>query len=202
MSHDYVALLARQQGITLRNFQNESQAIEWVTTAPAGGSPSAIGPDPGRGPGAARSHRRQPRRRLTRPYSGVIPASFISFDHFAWSARMKRANSGVCPRCRLRGRAFLAHRALASSGSRLRILRDGRPGVAAARSRPTSPPLRSRADPIGHGRQSGQGSERFEPVRASPQSPSARVGIPSAPARKHKVHVAGERSVTACPVPL
>jgi hypothetical protein len=31
MSHDYVALLARQQGITLRNFQNESQAIEWVS---------------------------------------------------------------------------------------------------------------------------------------------------------------------------
>ena len=30
MSHDYVALLARQQGITLRNFQNESQAVEWV----------------------------------------------------------------------------------------------------------------------------------------------------------------------------
>jgi hypothetical protein len=30
MSHDYVALLARQQGITLRNFQNEQQAIEWV----------------------------------------------------------------------------------------------------------------------------------------------------------------------------
>src|SRR5438876_6526857 len=30
MSHDYVALLARQQGITLRNFHNESQAIEWV----------------------------------------------------------------------------------------------------------------------------------------------------------------------------
>src|SRR2546427_3598075 len=30
MSHDYVALLARQQGITLRNFQNESQAIECV----------------------------------------------------------------------------------------------------------------------------------------------------------------------------
>jgi hypothetical protein len=30
MSHDYVALLARQQGITLRNFQNESQALEWV----------------------------------------------------------------------------------------------------------------------------------------------------------------------------
>ena len=30
MSHDYVALLARQQGITLRNFQNEPQAIEWV----------------------------------------------------------------------------------------------------------------------------------------------------------------------------
>jgi hypothetical protein len=30
LSHDYAALLARQQGITLRNFQNESQAIEWV----------------------------------------------------------------------------------------------------------------------------------------------------------------------------
>jgi len=30
MSHDYVVLLARQQGITLRNFQNEQQAIEWV----------------------------------------------------------------------------------------------------------------------------------------------------------------------------
>ena len=31
MSHDYVALLARQQGITLRNFQNESQAVAWVS---------------------------------------------------------------------------------------------------------------------------------------------------------------------------
>ncbi len=31
MSHDYVALLARQQGITLRNFHNESQAIEWLS---------------------------------------------------------------------------------------------------------------------------------------------------------------------------
>jgi hypothetical protein len=30
MSHDYVALLARQQGIRLRNFQNESEAVEWV----------------------------------------------------------------------------------------------------------------------------------------------------------------------------
>lgn len=30
MSHDYVVLLARQQGITLRNFQNEAQAVEWV----------------------------------------------------------------------------------------------------------------------------------------------------------------------------
>jgi len=30
MSHDYVALLAGQQGITLRNFHNESQAVEWV----------------------------------------------------------------------------------------------------------------------------------------------------------------------------
>ena len=30
MSHDYVALLARQQGICLRNFKNESEAVEWV----------------------------------------------------------------------------------------------------------------------------------------------------------------------------
>ena len=30
MSHDYVVLLARQQGITLRNFKSESEAIEWV----------------------------------------------------------------------------------------------------------------------------------------------------------------------------
>src|SRR5438445_10644862 len=31
MSHDYVVLLARQQGITLRNFKNESEAVAWVT---------------------------------------------------------------------------------------------------------------------------------------------------------------------------
>jgi len=30
MSHDYVALLARQQGISLRNFQKEAEAVEWV----------------------------------------------------------------------------------------------------------------------------------------------------------------------------
>jgi len=30
MSHDYVALLARQQGITLRNFKNESEAVTWL----------------------------------------------------------------------------------------------------------------------------------------------------------------------------
>jgi hypothetical protein len=30
LSHDYVALLARQQGISLRNFQNEWEAVEWV----------------------------------------------------------------------------------------------------------------------------------------------------------------------------
>jgi len=30
MSHDYVALLARQQGISLRSFQKEAEAIEWV----------------------------------------------------------------------------------------------------------------------------------------------------------------------------
>jgi translation initiation factor 2 beta subunit (eIF-2beta)/eIF-5 len=30
LSHDYAALLARQQGITLRNFQNEWEAVQWV----------------------------------------------------------------------------------------------------------------------------------------------------------------------------
>ena len=30
LSHDYVALLARQQGISLRNFQKEAEAVEWV----------------------------------------------------------------------------------------------------------------------------------------------------------------------------
>lgn len=30
MSHDYVALLAHQQGITLRNFKNESEAVDWL----------------------------------------------------------------------------------------------------------------------------------------------------------------------------
>src|SRR3989442_13488487 len=62
--------------------------------APAGGSPSSIGTDHGHAPGAAPEPAPQtPDGRLARPYSGVIPASFISFDHFAWSSRMKRANS-------------------------------------------------------------------------------------------------------------
>src|SRR5207247_4753045 len=67
--------------------------------APAGGAPSSIGTNRGRAPGAAPEPAPQaPGGRLTRPYSGVIPASFISLDHFAWSARMKRANSsGVLP---------------------------------------------------------------------------------------------------------
>jgi len=30
MSHDYVSLLGRQQGITLRSFQTEAQAVEWL----------------------------------------------------------------------------------------------------------------------------------------------------------------------------
>jgi hypothetical protein len=30
MSHDYVSLLGRQQGITLRSFQTEVEAIEWL----------------------------------------------------------------------------------------------------------------------------------------------------------------------------
>jgi len=30
MSHDYVSLLGRQQGISLRSFQMEAQAVEWL----------------------------------------------------------------------------------------------------------------------------------------------------------------------------
>jgi hypothetical protein len=30
MSHDYVSLLGRQQGICLRSFQNEAAAVEWL----------------------------------------------------------------------------------------------------------------------------------------------------------------------------
>jgi len=30
MSHDYVSLLGRQQGISLRSFQTEAQAVEWL----------------------------------------------------------------------------------------------------------------------------------------------------------------------------
>jgi hypothetical protein len=30
MSHDYVSLLGRQQGICLRNFQREAEAVEWL----------------------------------------------------------------------------------------------------------------------------------------------------------------------------
>src|SRR5712691_4896910 len=29
MSHDYVSLLGRQQGISLRSFQGEAEAVEW-----------------------------------------------------------------------------------------------------------------------------------------------------------------------------
>jgi hypothetical protein len=30
MSHDYVSLLGRQQGISLRSFQREAEAVEWL----------------------------------------------------------------------------------------------------------------------------------------------------------------------------
>src|SRR3989442_190346 len=65
----------------------------------AGGAPSSIGTNRGRAPGAAPEPAPQiPAGRLNRHQSGVIPASFISLDHFAWSSRMKRANSsGVLP---------------------------------------------------------------------------------------------------------
>ena len=60
MSHDYVALLARQQGITLRNFQNESQAIEWLRDRRAPGDRR----DPSeQGSGAAEERRRSQRRK-------------------------------------------------------------------------------------------------------------------------------------------
>jgi hypothetical protein len=32
MSHDYVSLLGRQQGINLRSFQTEAGAVEWLKT--------------------------------------------------------------------------------------------------------------------------------------------------------------------------
>ena len=69
MSHDYVALLARQQGITLRNFQNESQAVAWVTDRRQPGdrrhrSEQTMDATPER----RQSHRRNPPDgRLTRP---------------------------------------------------------------------------------------------------------------------------------------
>src|SRR2546429_2900208 len=67
--------------------------------ARAGRSPSSIGTVHGSGPGAAPEPAPQaPDGRLDQLQSGVIPASFISLDHFAWSLRMKRANSsGVLP---------------------------------------------------------------------------------------------------------
>ena len=32
MSHDYVSLLGRQQGINLRSFKTEAEAVEWLKT--------------------------------------------------------------------------------------------------------------------------------------------------------------------------
>jgi hypothetical protein len=67
LSHDYVALLARQQGITLRNFQNEAQAIEWVRDRRGPGDRR----DPSQGAVEAPLERRQGQRR--KPPAGGIP---------------------------------------------------------------------------------------------------------------------------------
>jgi hypothetical protein len=32
MSHDYVSLLGRQQGVNLRSFHTEGKAVEWLTS--------------------------------------------------------------------------------------------------------------------------------------------------------------------------
>ncbi len=61
MSHDYVALLARQQGITLRNFQSEQQAIEWVRDRRRPGDRR----NQSEGTLGAASERRQSQRRQT-----------------------------------------------------------------------------------------------------------------------------------------
>src|SRR5258708_32095363 len=111
--------------------------------APSGGSPSSIGADHGHVTGAAPEPAPQtPHGRLTRPYSGVIPASFISLDHFAWSPRMKRANSsgvlpaGSAPRTRIFSRtSLIASTRFASAESFATVSF----GVAARASRPNQP---------------------------------------------------------------
>src|SRR5882724_9273577 len=79
--------------------------------APAGGSPRSVGSYLGRGIGAAPEPAPQaPGGRLTRPYSGVIPASFISLDHFAWSPRTKLELPGSVARgLGAEAEHFLAH---------------------------------------------------------------------------------------------
>ena len=91
-------------------------------------------------------------RRAGLSYSGLIPSSFISFAHFAWSSRMKAANSsGLSPEgsAAEREQAFLhlrqrEHRV----GIRARLLHDRPRRRRPARGGRTSPAPRSRASPI------------------------------------------------------
>src|SRR5260221_8680708 len=111
--------------------------------AQPGGSPSSIGTNHGRAIGAAPEPAPQaPGGRLTRPYSGVIPASFISLDHFAWSPRTKLANSsgvlpaGSAPRPSIFSRtSLIASTRFASAESFATVAF----GVAAGASRPNQP---------------------------------------------------------------
>src|SRR5882672_7812746 len=111
--------------------------------APAGGSPPTIGTNQERATGAAPEPPPQtPDGRLTRHYSGIIPASFISLDHFAWSSRMKRANSsgvlaaGSAPRPIIFSRtSLIASTRFASTESFATVAF----GVAAGASSPNQP---------------------------------------------------------------
>src|SRR5438105_8527388 len=148
--------------------------------APPGGSPSSIGTNHGHVAGAAPEPAPQtPDGRLPRRYSGVVPASFISLDHFAWSARMKRANSsgvlpaGSAPRTSIFSRTSLIASTRFTSAEALATLAFG---VAAGASRPNQPtasyPYKPDSATVGR---SGKVSERLAPVTASAFSLPART---------------------------
>src|SRR2546429_9433202 len=111
--------------------------------ARAGRSPSSIGTVHGSGPGAAPEPAPQaPDGRLDQLQSGVIPDSFISLDHFAWSLRMKRANSsgvlpaGSAPRPSIFSRTSLSASTRFASAESFATVPFG---VAAGASRPNQP---------------------------------------------------------------
>src|SRR5712691_4773094 len=111
--------------------------------APAGGSASSTGTGHGGAAGAAPEPAPQiPDGRLTQRYSGVIPASFISFDHFAWSARMKRANSSGASPAGSAPRPSIFSRTSRSASTRFTSAESFATvaaGVAAGASRPNHP---------------------------------------------------------------